>query len=307
VGPVGVQGFPLCPVCGETRSPNSTQVELDHFREAHRERCHVPDISFFALHVDIVSDVLCLGPYNSVDEAVNLYEGLLTGARHLLDMGGNELEGFFYADEHASVWAVLYDPLPGGTGFLAQLLAYWDRVCEEGIHALNRCDCQNACYKCLQHFRNQQYHDILNRFSAMQLLGQLRGDVHKEHRLPPRFDETVSQEVLKRVESPAEEKFLTVLQQHAFTPPEHSQYRVDLGNGNYTIADFSWAEKQVLIFIDGTSLKLHGDPDRARQDRNKRRQAELLGWHVVVITAQELSDEESMALKLEDIEFYLGQ
>ena len=33
LGPTGVQGFPLCPVCGETRSPQASPVEIDHFRE----------------------------------------------------------------------------------------------------------------------------------------------------------------------------------------------------------------------------------------------------------------------------------
>ena len=72
------------------------------------------------------------------------------------------------------------------------------------------------------------------------------------------------------------------------------------------MADFAWPEKQVLIFIDGTSLHLHGNPDRARKDRQKRRQARMLGWLVVEITAQSLRDETALALHLEEIADYLG-
>src|SRR5690606_21914590 len=104
IGPIGIEGFPLCPTCGETRSPNSTQVEIDHFREVHRERCHIQEVIFAALHVDLTSDVLCLGPFDEASEAVNVYEALLAGARNLLDMGGDELEGFLYTDEHSGVW-----------------------------------------------------------------------------------------------------------------------------------------------------------------------------------------------------------
>jgi len=307
VGPAGVQGFPMCPVCGETRSPQASQVELDHFREAHRERCGVGDILFAALHVDIESDVLRIGPFASDEEAANAYEGVLVGARLVLDLTQNDLEGMVTYDEHDSAWAVLYDTLPGGTGFLAQMLEYWDVICERGIAALNQCTCEEACYQCLQHFRNQQYHAVLNRHDAAELLEGMRGVIQRQHMIPARVTESDDDSVTERTESPAEDRFLRTLEAHGFAPPPETQFRVDLGNANYTVADFAWPDAKVLVFIDGTSMHLHGDPDRARRDRQKRRQAQMLGWMVVVITAQELSDEQALGLRLEELADYLDR
>ncbi|MCK6580970.1 MAG: DEAD/DEAH box helicase [Anaerolineae bacterium] len=307
--PVGVQGFPLCPVCGETRSPNNLSLEeYNRFRTQHSERCGIDSVGFFSLHVDLNSDVLCIGPYEEIDHAVNAYEGLLIGARNVLDMSGGELEGFFYPDDTGAIWAVIYDPLPGGTGFFDQLLAHWDRVCHEGIAALERCDCETACYKCLQNFRNQQYHDSLDRRMAIEILADLRGEPQKEHSIPaPKINDTGRRTAQEKAESPAEDQFLALLAKRGFPVPTASQHRVELGNGNFTVADFAWPEKGLLIFIDGTSPGLHGDPDQARRDRNKRRQARMLHYQVVEITAQELKDELMIAVKLEDIEFILSQ
>ena len=84
-----------------------------------------------------------------------------------------------------------------------------------------------------------------------------------------------------------------------------AQYRVNLNNGNYTIADYAWVEHRLLIFIDGTSEKLHGNPQTAQMDKLKRIQAEMQNWKVIAITYQELFDEPVMALRLQQIESYL--
>src|SRR5690606_4585856 len=111
------------------------------FRDGHRKRCKVSDIIWTAVHVDLNSDVLQLGPFASREEAVNVLEGLLIGARMVLDMGEGELEGFALTDEGGGVWAILYDPLPGGSGFLPEILAHWEVVCKRGISVLLDCDC----------------------------------------------------------------------------------------------------------------------------------------------------------------------
>ena len=35
---------------------------------------------------------------------------------------------------------------------------------------LTGCDCRDACYKCLKHYRNQFVHGVLDRFAALELL-----------------------------------------------------------------------------------------------------------------------------------------
>ncbi len=306
LGPAQIKGFPMCPVCGETRSPHSTNEEIQRFREVHRNQCKTTDILFTALHVDILSDVLTIGPYAKRDSAVNLYEGLLLGANLVLDMNASDLDGFVNVDEYGGHWAVLYDPLPGGSGFLRQILEYWSTICQRAIEALQACDCQSACYKCLQHFHNQQHHPILSRHDAVELLSQLNVPIQVQHTIAPVMDTLSNPNVIDAVESPAEARFLKILNQRSMPLPTSSQFRVDLNNGNYTVADFAWPERRILVFIDGTSPHLHGDPQRAQNDRTKRFQARTLSWKVIEITTQELSDEVSMAYKLDELTYYLN-
>jgi hypothetical protein len=126
-GPLGFSLFPVCTVCGALRSPGATQTELDRFSKDHRETCG-PAIARLAHHVDMVSDILRIGPFPDEAQAVNLREALLIGAGLVLNMGDHELEGYSIIDEAGSHWTILCDPVPGGAGFLDQMIAFWDPV-----------------------------------------------------------------------------------------------------------------------------------------------------------------------------------
>jgi ATP-dependent helicase YprA (DUF1998 family) len=175
-------------------------------------------------------------------------------------MNEDDLEGLVTTDEHGGIWATLYDPLPGGTGFLQQLLVYWDTICQKGAEPLGKCTCKQACYQCLQHFRNQQHHTILDRFLGADLLHELSGNAQKLSTIPPVVQKIQPDSMENEVESIAEQHFLEVLQRYTFPQPDEAQHHVDLGNGNHTVADFAYIEGKVLVFIDGTSPELHGDP-----------------------------------------------
>src|SRR5262249_2446964 len=62
VGPAGKVrqndlGFPVCTVCGQSRSPLASDADLDDFRKLHVERCGKPvvPVGFYA---DVVADAL---------------------------------------------------------------------------------------------------------------------------------------------------------------------------------------------------------------------------------------------------------
>lgn len=52
-------GYPLCLVCGASRSAMSSQQELDKFNEHHIERCGRP-VQTIAFYAEVVADVLVL-------------------------------------------------------------------------------------------------------------------------------------------------------------------------------------------------------------------------------------------------------
>ncbi len=58
----------------------------------------------------------------------------------------------------------------------------------------------------------------------------------------------------------AEERFLAMLVERGFPPPDSDQYRINLGGSSFTVADFAYTVFKVAIYIDGLSRNLHGDP-----------------------------------------------
>jgi len=304
-GPLPFTLFPLCRICGETRSARASEAEIEEFIEDHRKLHHEESVDRYGLHVDLVSDTLQIGPFQEAAEANNLFEAIRVGARLVLEMGTTEVEGFDGVDEEGGHWAVLYDPMPGGTGFLPQIAQFWPAVCRCAVQALEHCPggCETACYSCLKHFRNQHVHDELNRFKAIEILRGLAVPLELGHRVPPvtlqpRPDPAPA-------DSDAEFDFGEICRRRGVPVPPVAQFRLDLGNGDSTVADWAYPEQKVLVFIDGMSRALHGDPQQRQRDRIRRAKARMLGWQVVEITAAALKDEGSLAVHLEELALYL--
>lgn len=298
--------FPLCPVCGASRSPRATEPELERFREAHMKTCSV-EPGFFALHVDLISDVLHLGPFPDGRQAANVYEAVRIGARYVLDMGESEVEGFDELDEHGTHWAVIYEPIPGGAGFLPQILEYWETICDRAMNALANCPskCDSACYSCMKHFRNQQYHDVLDRHDAQNLLMELRKAPQFQHEIGAVIQQpTITGET---ADSGSEEEFVQICKDRGFPVPPRAQYSVDLGAGSYTVADFAYPDRKVLVYIDGMSAGIHGNPEQQRKDKLQRAKAEMKGFRVVSITAQGLTDDASLGEMFDRLALFLTE
>ena len=297
------RGFPICPQSGEMRSPFASVEEIAKFRQTHLEQFKT-EIIWAALHVDIPSDVLIVGPFAELPDAVNVAEALRIGARMVLDMGESEIDAFVMS-ESTGQYVALYDPLPGGSGFLPQILRYWPTVCQRAVEVLGSCHCKVACYNCLLHFRNQQWHGHLDRFAAIALLEQLTADPVQEHDIPAVL--VKDEHAAYHTDSEAEDQFVKILEQRNFPLPPRSQYRVELSGGSFTVADYAYPDETVLIFIDGMSKTLHGDPNQRRKDKLQRAKAKMLGYRVVEITAEALKDDVSLALALDELAVYLGR
>ncbi len=247
-------GFVICPVCGAVRSPFADRDEIDDFETKHKQSCAADMLKGFCLHVDFVSDVILLKPFDSEPAAINAMTGLLAGVSQVLDMGESELEGLILPED-GDTWSILiYDPTPGGSGFLAQMCDHWRIICERGIELISSCDnCgeDEACYGCLKHYRNQQHHEQLSRAIACHVLEELATDIQHEHDVPPRLPE--GSDAAEEPESGAEELLERILEERSFPLPPQRQLRVDLG-ATYTVADFAYPEYNVLVYVDGLSV-----------------------------------------------------
>jgi uncharacterized protein DUF1998 len=245
-------------------------------------------VEWHALHVDVRSDLLVLGPFSHDAGAANALEALRIGCRRILEMGETELETELLVDEHGKTLGVLFDPLPGGSGFLPLTMEHWERIVDAARVVLAACRCEKACYRCLLHFRNQQHHGVLDRHVALDARSELDGQFEKLHDLAPNFVQ--EKDHAGATESPKEDKFLALLKESKFPFPPEAQYRLDLGGGSVTVADFAWPEQRLLVYVDGLSKRIHGNPEQQRKDRILRAKAEAKGWKVRMISGEGLGD-----------------
>jgi hypothetical protein len=104
---------------------------------------------------------------------LSLLYALLEGASETLGIRRDDLDGTLYRYSAGIAPAlVLYDNVPGGAGHVRRIadelkdvfLAAWERV--------DQCECgeETSCYECLRNFRNQPYHDRLERGLARDFL-----------------------------------------------------------------------------------------------------------------------------------------
>jgi len=293
----GLLGYPLCLVCGASRSPMSTQKELDTFSELHQERCGSPtqNISFYA---EVVADALVLPNCASQEVAYSLMEALRQGAAEVLDMEISDLQvQVFGKPASEMVDALLYDPMPGGSGLLEQVLEHWPQVVAAAHGLVEGCPaaCDTSCVDCLQHFRNSFYHNNLNRHTALEYLHEWGDGLRFGHHIAPVLpDETLIQQP-----GNAPEQQLVALLKSAGLTNFETERPIELSGGVVTRPDVYFHEPNdqydgVCIYLDGMSSHLHGNAQTAVKDRQIRQELLNTDFEVIEVQYQELFDKTVM-------------
>ncbi|MDN5746970.1 MAG: DUF1998 domain-containing protein [Pseudonocardia sp.] len=84
---------------------------------------------------------------------------------------------------------MVYDRLPGGTGYLHRLLdpAAFRATLEDARRALLACRCQDdgrrACHRCLHRHTEERFQDVVSRRAALEILAELLGPVDEHGEL----------------------------------------------------------------------------------------------------------------------------
>ena len=290
-------GYPLCLVCGASRSALSSQQELDKFNGSHAERCGQPTklVSFFA---EVVADALTLPDCASDEMAYSLAETLRQGAAEVLDMDTSDLQVQVIGKPGAeAVDAMLYDPMPGGSGLLEQMLLRWPEVVAAALRLVDcPSGCDASCIDCLQHFRNSFYHDRLNRHTAGDCLRDWGDAVAFAHEVPAVLPNETH---VQKPTNPPEQQLVAMLNAAGLTEFE-TERPVTLAGGVTTRPDAYFHEPNdycqgVCIYLDGMGQHLHGNPQTAAKDREIRDELRNTGYTVVEIQYQELFDKTAMS------------
>ena len=293
----GEMGYPVCLVCGQSRSPMSTQKELDSFNEHHIERCGRP-IQKIAFYAEAVADSLVLPDCQSKEAAYSVMEALRQGAAEVLDMEISDLQVQVFGKPGSETYdALLYDPMPGGSGLLEQMIGHWPEVIQRALSLVEDCPsaCDTSCVDCLQHFRNSFYHSELNRHTAQEYLREWGNAVHFSHEIPAILpDDTPTQ----KPGNPPEQQLVAMLKAAGLVNFE-TEKPIALSGGITTRPDvyFHAPNEQyegVCVYMDGMSEHLHGNAQTAAKDRQIRDELLNTDYEVVAIQYQEIYDKTVM-------------
>lgn len=193
--------FTVCLECGawiRPRSITEEEAERAGFRSSgtdHLYTCSArtdvesPFVQRVDLKVQLQGDVVEIElPYaitkaddkNYLCWVETLQQALKLGMQLELFITPGEIESFvathIRADRECKT-LVLYDTMPGGTGYLQR---FYDTLPQIALRALNHLqghDCETACYSCLKEFWNQRIHSVLNKTLVYDVLQELASPV----------------------------------------------------------------------------------------------------------------------------------
>jgi hypothetical protein len=295
----GELGYPVCRVCGAARSPYASARELHDFEGQHHDRCgRNPDRLGFTSEATV--DALKFDGLASQEEAASLGEALRIGGSQVLEMETDDLQVLLVPDDVGFTLHV-YDPMPGGSGLLAQLVERWEEIRHVLNQLLTDCPggCERSCYQCLRTGRNVFWHRVLDRAQAQRVLEGYPGPFTLEYEMPP----VAKPEYWPGGEpTNTAEARLAALLERAGLGGYAQQHGVDLGPPyDRTVPDFAYPERHVAVYLNGLSSGIHGDRNRAQVDAIIRAQLEDRDWTVVDIADSHLDDPEIIVLQFKKI------
>ena len=301
----GELGHMICSVCGAAKTPYAVPDEMAHFLAVHNERCGKTPVPL-AVTVQADVDMLRFREVDDQAKGVNIGEALRTAAARLLDMGQEDLQLLLVEHGDRKIDLLIYDPMPGGSGLLEQMLTRWRELIAAAKSLLAGCPggCDSACYSCLKTFRNQFHHESLDRKAALAYVVELDHEPDGYRTIAavegdrPTTDAGPSNVPEARLER--------LLRDHYF-PSGKCRQAVVTGLGVSTTPDWLHEESKVAIYLDGMSRNLHGDPKVAREDQIRRMAMESDGYQVIVVQSRDLNDPQALRLHLHNIARAMGR
>ncbi|OFW59091.1 MAG: hypothetical protein A2133_12145 [Actinobacteria bacterium RBG_16_64_13] len=207
---------------------------------------------------------------------LTLAESLKLGIRETMQAGQRDLASFERMREGKPWSIVIYDTMPGGTGYLPKLFESdaqgLKRAAAEVLSRLEACDCTASCYRCLRDFWNQRGHQLLNRFEVM---GVLR-------RLAEGEATAAADPESEQLESFLEVEFFNRLRGAGLPTPTLQVVR-EIGGQRITRVDAEYRDPNVSVFLDGRAF--HATTvEKIGSDLDKRNRLESRGVLVLEFT-----------------------
>jgi DEAD/DEAH box helicase/Domain of unknown function (DUF1998)/Helicase conserved C-terminal domain len=289
-------GFDLCTGCGlalESR-PVGDDEEEDEDTDAEVDSRHRPgcpgakdvDRTVIRRNTWLIAEIkgdameiqlpLAVRDNGFASWRATLTEALALGVRETMQAGRNDLRWFEKRQNDQPVSLVIYDSMPGGTGYLPKLFANAGNglktAASEALRRLEACTCADSCHRCLRDFWNQRYHLLLDRFEIVGTLRRMVGAAGLG-------DEELDNE---RLESFLEQAFYERLVDAGLPLPTLQVSRY-VGKRLITRVDAEYREPSISIFLDGRAYHAQ-DAEKIRDDLHRRNQLERRGVCVLEFT-----------------------
>ncbi len=293
-------GYPVCRVCGQSVSPLSSQRQRDEFVKRHREQCSTLPLAT-AFHADLVVDALTIPFCASQDEAYSIAEAIRLAAAQILDMEIEDLQVLVIGcADREEPDAMLYDPMPGGSGLLQQICGRFDEIVVEARRIAAECPsrCPRSCIDCFRRYRNAFYHKYLDRHLVVERLAEWGTVLEEAQPIPPRMPAQAPTGSAQPV-NVAERKLRAMLLAAGLPEGQWQLQRMlprPLGSTtpDITFDDPDDEARKIFVYLDGLSEHIHGNPRTEAMDRQIRAELRSEGHDVVVVTAAELDDQIAM-------------
>lgn len=301
----GKLGYLVCLVSGQSRSPYASEAELDSFRKHQTERCGRPPEESLGFYADVVADCLKIQDLPDHRLAYSIGESLRLAGSLVLDMEPEDLQ-LLVVPQHGDdkVDLILYDPMPGGSGLLEQMLRAWPAVVAAGRRIADTCPslCDSSCPDCLRRFRNAFYHRFLDRHAASAFLADAGGTVVLSHSIPALLP-SVKGSAAELPVNVAEATLAAILEKAGLPEPECQKQILLPRPFTATTPDFYYDDPKevsdgICIYLDGLSAHIHGNARTRERDAALRSLLRERNYTVFEIPASHLSDEDAMSLFL---------
>jgi DEAD/DEAH box helicase domain-containing protein len=228
-----VNGFQVCASCGKVRDPRdpgkNQSKRMDHAGWCKFRDARVPEKTrTLHLYREVTSEAIrVLLPVAAVDIdeiRASFQAALQLGLRRWFQGNPGHLQVKTLREPAPGVvkawrtYVVIYDAVPGGTGYLAEMwkAGTFMSVLQKALDALLACSCRlhperDGCYRCLYAYQTQYDLPDISRRRAIRLLTEIL-----EHQSDLREVATLSQVALEsRVESELEQRFVEALRQRS--------------------------------------------------------------------------------------------
>lgn len=183
------RGFRICATCGfaepapPPRPPSKRgQKPKPHINPRNGKKTCKGFIQTHHLGHEFITDVLelrfegLLVSNSDYDLWLSVLYALLEGASETLGIRRDDLDGTLYRRQGSPVPAlVLFDNVPGGAGHVHRIAQELEATFQTAFKRVSRecCGEETSCYECLRNYRNQTFHDQLQRGPARDFLGQI--------------------------------------------------------------------------------------------------------------------------------------